>query len=303
MKVVVAGASGFIGRALCDRLSRDGYQVIALSRTPRAQLCATSVVWNPRKVGDWAQHFESAEAVINLSGAPITLRWTAENRKLILESRTMSTHTFGEAIAQCHNPPKVWINGSAIGYYGDRGDEVLTEQSSPGSGFLADTCRKWEEAVVPFDIPQTRKAQIRIGIVLGNGGGGLPTLTALTKYFLGGTAGRGDQYQSWIHLDDLVGLMKHAMLEPISGPINGTAPNPVTNRELMETLRSQMSRPWSPPVPSFALNLVGKLIGPDSELLLESARVIPQRALESNYQFRYPDLREALQDILTPQPR
>jgi uncharacterized protein (TIGR01777 family) len=298
--VVVAGASGFIGQALGPALSEAGFRAVGLSRSSkRIPGYQRVVAWDPAELGPWSRELEGAAAVINFSGSSIGVRLTSRAREEIVASRVRPTLAIGQAIAATTSPPAVWINASAIGIYGDRGDELLTEASKWGDEreFLVRVGRSWEEATRERDLPRTRVIQLRLGLVLDNSKF-LGTLRRLTLCFLGGSLGGGKQYVSWIMLDDVVALIRHLLQADVTGPVNATAPEPVRNRELMALLRHELHRPWSPPVPRAAVWLFGKLIGPDAEVSLTGQRVIPRKALDSNFQFHYPEFAEALRTAL-----
>lgn len=298
-KVVVGGAAGFIGKALVRRCREDGDEVVALVRSPQTfEAGIRPAIWDGKSPGAWAEELEGARAVVNLAGVPVTLKWTEENRRRIVESRVQSAQAIGEAIRACAKPPKVWVNASAVGFYGDRGDEVLTERSTPGTGFLADVCRRWEAAVEECETPGTRKVWIRTGVVLGRGGGAFEPLAKLTRLFLGGAAGDGAQWMPWIHLEDLVDLYRWCFEADVAGPVNGSAPEPARNRDFLAALRQAAHRPWSPPVPALALSLVGHLFGPDPSVLLDSDRVIPELALSQGFEFRHRNLGETLRELV-----
>jgi uncharacterized protein (TIGR01777 family) len=241
---------------------------------------------------------EGADAVVNLAGKSISVRMTAANKREILESRVRTTELIGEAIQQCKNPPKVWLNANAMGYYGDRGDEILTESSSPGTDFFAEVSKRWQEPLDRLETPRTRKVSLRIGFVLAADGGGLPPMAAATRAFVGGTLGSGKQWLSWIHVDDLVAMMQWAIEGEAEGHYNATAPNPVTNAEFMKTLREVLHRPWAPPAPALVLRAIGKVMAPDPSLALLSSMVLPKKALDEGFEFRYPELETALKSIL-----
>jgi len=290
-KVVIAGGTGFIGKAVARQLKRDDFEPVTLGRGSNAD-----VVWDAKSLGDWTRALEGAEAVINLTGSPITEPWTTENRKKILDSRIESARVIGRAIQQADRPPAVWINASAIGYYGDRGDELLTETSSAGSGFLSEVCQAWETALFDGESPAARAA-VRIGIVLGRDGGALGPLVPLTRAFLGGAQGDGSQWMSWILDSDLAWAFSHIVRRREPGVWNGVGPQPVRNRDFMQALRSQLGRPWSPPAPKFALEVAAKLGGPDPSVLLSSMRVVPQRLLDAGALFTGRDLKQTLANL------
>lgn len=294
-RVVIAGGSGFIGHALLQELQED-YEVVILSRSGKPIEGATVETWDGKTLGDWARNLDGAEAVINLAGEPVTLRWTEENKKKILESRTESTAVIGKAVRGCVVPPKVWINGSAVGYYGDTGDREVDETSPAGEGFLAETCLAWERAQEEVETPQTRKVRIRIGFVLGKEGGALPELWKITRRFLGGSQGSGQQWVPWIHISDLAGIFRWVIENEVSGPVNGVGPSPVRNKELMAEIRRAAHRPWSPPAPAFALNLVGAIIGVQTDVTLVSQRVVSKTLKEGGFEYRFPTLQETIAD-------
>ncbi len=277
-RVIVAGGTGYLGRVVGNHLAERGCEVLTLGRGEGADL---------RWDGPWQEALEGADAIINLAGETIAQKWTHQAQLRILESRVGSTRLIGGAISQIQRPPRIWINASAVGIYGDRGDEILDEDSPTGNPeeFLVKVCREWEASQDAFDLPRTAKAKVRIGVVLGHGGA-LPTLIKLAKSFMGGHAGSGQQYMSWIHEDDLARLFLHVLERGESGVFNGTAPNPVTNEAMMRELRAMVGRPWSPPVPEFALRVAGALGAPDPELILHGQRVLPKRAVAEGFAFK-----------------
>lgn len=295
-KIVVAGGTGFVGTRLVATLRAKGDQVVVLSRSGGHG----TVAWDGASVGPWAEEIEGAHAIINLAGETISQRWTEESKRRIVESRVRSVEAFCRAISQAKEPPRRWINASAIGIYGDRGDTSVDERSPQGEGFLAEVCMRWEETVKSCHVSTVAKTRVRIGAVLGESGGALPALRKLAKLGLGGPAGNGRQPFSWIHVDDLVGMIDW-LLDLTNPPevVNATAPNPVTNRELMRSLRDVLRVPIGLPAPAFGISLVGKLIGPDAELILGGARVLPHVAMERGYAFRYPDLLPTLEGLLS----
>ena len=299
-KVVLAGGSGFIGHELITLFTHLGDEVVVLSRHPQDLGNARCVVWDAENVGDWAKDLEGARAVINLSGSPIQVKWTKESRLEILQSRLRSAQAIGRAIQKCVQPPEAWINASAIGYYGDRGGEELTEASAPGKrkDFVVDTCVAWEAAPSEFDTPNTRKCIVRIGIVLGKGGGAFPPYLKLTRCFLGGHHGGGEQYVSWIHVKDLARIIAQCAERDLGPVVNGTSPNPVTNRFFMAALRGVVGRPWSPPVPGFILAIANLFGAPDPSLILNGQRVLPKAARDAKFVFEYDDLRDAFRSLI-----
>lgn len=299
-KVVIAGGSGFIGDALTDLFTKKGYEVAVLSRSGKAPQGARGVLWNGKDPGDWTKELEGAAGVINLAGSPISQKWSNPVQDEIVASRVLSTKAIGEALENTVNRPPVWLNGSAVGYYGNRGDTELTEASDPGpkGHFLVDTAVAWEAIHDEYAIPGLRRAKLRIGLPLGLKGGVFPPFLNLTKFFLGGHHGSGDQFFSWIHVDDLTQATLEILEGDLDGPIHLTAPNPVSNRYFMAALRGVVGRPWSPPVPAFALEVANWFGAPDPSLLLEGQKVLPTKLTQSGFQFRFPEVREAFIDLV-----
>jgi len=295
LRVLVTGASGPIGAALLPSLKASGYQV---TRFVRGQPSGEGQIqWDPSQPIA-AELVSGFDAAIHLAGETIVGRWTDDKRARVRDSRTLGTRHLAQALAHAKKPPRVFISGSAIGFYGDRGDEILREDSAPGQGFLAEVCQEWEAAARPAKDAGIRTANLRTGLVLSADGGALPKMLPPFKFGLGGRLGSGRQWWSWIHVQDLVGAMHHIMKSDlIEGPVNGVAPGPVTNGEFTKTLGSVLSRPTIFPVPEFALALA---LGRDAskELLLSSQRVEPALLVASGYPFHYSELKKALQAIL-----
>ncbi len=298
-KIIIAGGTGLIGSALSSELERRGHEVLLLSRTP----AEARIVWDGVHSGEWAEELIDCQAIINLAGSPISVKFTQANRKEIIASRLNPTGAIGNAIQTVSHKttPPLWINASAVGYFGDAADQLCDETSPQGTGFLSSVCSQWENGCLehPAKCPKTI---VRIGVVLSRDGGAFPKLQTLTKAFLGGHIGNGQQYISWIHIDDLVNLFCWLIENSKTGIYNGTAPKPATNAELMIELRRAESRPWSPPVPAPLLRLIGATIGPDASLLLGSTRAVPTAAQSQGFAFEYPTIQEALQDLCTKKP-
>lgn len=297
-RIVIAGGSGFVGKGLMTEFLGAGHEVVVLSRSGSRESEVRFVAWDGQRLGEWVAELEGAQAVINLAGRSVDCVWDEQNRREIRDSRVDATRAIGMALSACSRPPEVWINASAIGYYGDTGSQEVSEASPAGSDFLAQTCLEWEAAVDEFPSP-VRKVKLRIGVVLGRGSGILEKLGRMTRLFLGGSAGRGTQFVSWIHIRDLLRLTDWAMrTESVAGPVNATAPNPVPNAVLMAELRRAMRRPWSPPAPAFAVRFGARMLGTEPTLALMSQRVVPQIALAHDFPFEFPTLRAALADLL-----
>ena len=296
--VLVSGAAGLIGARLSERLSGAGHTVVRLARSTGER--GESVVrWNPDTGALDARDLEGVHAVIHLAGEPIDRgRWTAAKKALILDSRVEGTRLLSNAIAGLARPPGILIAASAAGFYGDRGDEVLTEESSPGEGFLAEVCRRWEAATEPAVQRGTRVVNLRTGLVLSAGAGLLGKLLPLFKRGLGGTLGDGHRYMSWITLDDTVNAI-HFTLETqtLSGPVNVASPNPVTNGEFTRTLNRVLGRPAFLRVPELAMRLA--LGGEKAKALaFTGARLLPSKLLSTGFSFEHPDLEPALRGLL-----
>ncbi len=297
MQVLVSGASGFVGSALVPALERGGHLVLRLSRAvPRG---ASGVRWDPEAGTLDRAPLAGIDAAIHLAGESIgARRWSAAHKARVRESRVAGTRLLSETLAGLDRPPRVLVSASAVGIYGDRGDEVLDEASPPGLGFLAEVAREWEAATVAAERRDVRVVRLRIGMVLGPHGGALARLLPPFQLGLGGPMGRGRQWMSWIALDDLIGAILHALSrEDLRGAVNAVAPEPVTHREFARTLGRVMQRPALLPAPAFALRL---LLGREmaDELLLASQRVLPRRLLESGYRYRLPTLAGALRHAL-----
>ncbi|MCW5940913.1 MAG: TIGR01777 family oxidoreductase [Fimbriimonadaceae bacterium] len=298
-RVVVGGGSGFIGRALVAELANAGYEVVVLSRTGKPVPRARVAVWDAGSVADWAKELDGAKSIVNLTGETITGLWTEDRKRSIVASRIESARAIGEAIKGCVKPPESWVNASAVGYYGgDTGDRPLSEASPPGDDFLARVARLWEGAVDAFDLPATRTVKVRVGFVLDHQGGALPPLALVTKMFLGGPVGSGKQYVSWVHLRDVVRLLRFAIEKPVSGPLNATAPNPVTNAKLMAELRHVLARPPVPAAPEWLFSPVANLLRIEPDLILGGQRALPVMTRFHGFEFEYPDLRRALENAL-----
>jgi uncharacterized protein len=301
MRVVVGGATGFIGTALVGALLARGDDVTILSVHPaRARRLRPEVEvreWHPPAVDDWAGALIGAEAVVNLSGTPVIKPWqpwTRPEKAKIRNSRIDSTHALVEGLRLADPRPSVFVSQSAIGYYGNRGSDVLTEEAPPGADFLATVVRDWEAAALPAEEAGVRVVRTRTAVVLGKGGE-MPLLELPFKLFLGGTLGRPDQWISWIHLSDLVSLILFAIDDSEArGAINAAAPHPVTMKTFCQQLGAALHRPsW---VPLYPL-LLRLALGQRAKMLLASQRVVPERARELGFVFQHPDPDEALRSI------
>lgn len=301
-RVIVTGATGMIGKALCRRLMERGHQVVVFSRDPPAARrtlpgAADYVAWQPAESGPWAGAIDGAHGVIHLAGASIAgRRWNEEYKREIRDSRVIGTRGLVNAMALAATKPQVFVSGSAVGYYGFRDDTPLDESATPGSDFLAQVCQAWEREALKAEALGIRTVVVRTGVVLDKDEGALAALLPPFRMFVGGPILPGTQWFSWVHLDDEVGILLLALEdEHVRGPINATAPAPETNRAFSATLGKVLGRPSLMPVPGFALRL---LVGEFGETLTTGQRVIPKKAQELGYRFQYLTTEQALRQVL-----
>jgi uncharacterized protein (TIGR01777 family) len=300
MRIIIAGGSGFLGLALTEHLIAGGHDVVALTRRTAVTAARPGLAyatWTPDGTsGAWARSLDTADAVVNLSGEPIAAkRWSAAQKERIRASRLLATRSLTTAIREAPQAPRVFVSGSAVGYYGDRGDQTLTEASTPGDDFLAKVCQDWEAAAT--DVAHiTRVALVRTGIVLDRKGGALPKMLPPFYLFAGGPMGSGRQYVPWIHKQDWARLVAWIVQNDAArGPVNATGPNPVTNAEFSKALGHALSRPSLMPAPGFALRIVlGEMA---DALLLSGQRALPARATDLGFSFRFGNVDDALADI------
>ena len=297
MKIAVSGSSGLIGSALRPLLTTGGHSIVRLVRSGAAP-DAASIPWDPERGTIDAAGLEGVDAVVHLAGENIGGgRWTPAKKARIYASRVDGTKVLVRALLGLAHPPQTLVAASAIGYYGNRGHDVVDETSAPGAGFLTDLCRDWEAATRPAVERGIRVVNLRFGIALSAAGGALTSMLPPFRLGLGGPLGSGEQYMSWVAIDDAIGAVLHALATPaLSGPVNVVSPTPVTNREFATTLGRVLSRPAFLPLPGFAVKLLFGEMGED--LLLGSTRVQPRRLEESGYAFRFPDLEGALRHLL-----
>ena len=296
MRVVVTGGTGFLGRALVTALVARGSEAAVVTRDPsqaRLPTGARAVGWD-----GLATAADGADAVVNLAGETIAQRWTASAKSRIVGSRAEAAERVGAALRAAKSPPRVLVNASAVGFYGNRGDEELSEESPPGNGFLAETTLAWERAAreaVPEDI---RLVLLRTGVVLDPAEGALAKMLLPFRLGLGGLLGGGAQWMPWIHRDDLVALLRAALDDPrYEGPVNGTAPGPVPMKDFAAALGRVLRRPAFAPAPAFAIRAA---LGEMAALVLDGQRALPAKALALGFRFRFPDLEPALRDLLAP---
>ena len=296
MRIVIAGGSGFLGRTLALAWRNENHQVKVLTRRP-GPLAADDVRWNPGSGGAWTGVLERSDAVVNLAGEGIADRaWTVERKAAILSSRLTATRALSEAIRACAHPPRIFLSASGVGFYGTPGDQPLTEESAAGSDFLATVCQQWERETSAA-VGVARIVLLRTGVVLSRDGGALPRIALPFEFFVGGRLGSGRQYMSWVHLKDWAEMVRWALnSNHVSGPLNVTAPNPVTNAEFTHALAAAMHRPALFAVPAFVLRgMLGREMA--DSLLLEGQRALPRKAETLGFRFRYPTVDAALNAI------
>lgn len=298
MKILITGASGLVGKALQKSFAQKGYDILLAGRgEPKT---ANEIRWSVEEgfLEEDISRIESLDAVIHLAGESISgLRWTEEKKRAIRESRVKGTQNVVNALADLKQKPKVFIAGSAMGFYGDRDDEIVSETSKPGDNFLADVAKEWETESRRAEDSGIRTVLLRTAIVLSKDGGALGTMLTPFKFGVGGVIGSGKQWMSWVSMDDVVGIVNFALEnENLRGAVNVASPNPVTNEEFTKTLGEVLYRPTFLPLPEFAVNLMFGEMG--DTLLLNSTRVEPKRLKDAGYEFRFPDLKNALENAV-----
>lgn len=300
-RICIAGGSGFIGTLITAEFLRQGDEVTILSRSPKPPAPGMKTVpWTYDPSGNWVRVLEKCDVLINLCGSTILGKWDPAQRQRILSSRLEPTRVLGYALGNCTQKPKIWINMSATGIYGNRGEVLLSENATTctdSDDFLADVCQKWETTAHEACPSGVHLSIARCGVVLGTEGGTYKTLANLTKYLLGGTIGRGTQYVPWIHGHDLARLFVHFSATPQAITFNAVAPNSATMSEMMTNFRSALKRPFGLPTPEFLVSFGHKLGGPAPSMLLASQRVVPEVALKSGFQFQFPDIESAIRDL------
>ncbi len=311
-KIIIAGGRGFLGQRLKRALIAQGCEVVVLTRMPgkSTEPQYREVPWTGDGQGPWVKELEDAEVLINLAGHSVNCRFSPDNRKAILDSRLNSVRQLGQAVQHTPNPPALWIQAAGISIYGDAGDQVCDEHSCtrltqgrnlPHETFLPEVCHQWETTFEAVPLMHTRKVILRLSSVLDPEAGALRLLGPMTRWGLGGYCLPGTQYMSWIHIEDWIRCMEWLMEHPeASGTYNVTAPQPVMNRTFMHTLRTTLRRPWSPPIPPWALRCGCLLMQTEPALVLASIRAIPQRLQNEGFTFQFPELPEALYQLYPP---
>jgi len=294
--LVLAGGTGFVGQIFESHATAHGYRCLILTRRPVRE---NEIYWDGSTIDEWAGYLEDAVAVINFAGHSVDCIHNERNRNAILQSRIDSVNAIAQAIQQCEAPPQVWIQSSAVGIFGNT-SEICDENAPLGDDFMAEVCKAWEVSCLDNDT-NIRKCCFRFGIVLGANGGALKPLRTLSRLLLGGTAGSGNQWMSWIHEEDVCRIILETIEnESMSGAYNVTGPTPMKNRDFMAQVRRALNRPWSPPAPSFAVTIGARfLLNTDPTLALHGQRVIPKRLTDMDFEFKYPELADALTDIFS----
>jgi uncharacterized protein (TIGR01777 family) len=298
-RLVIAGGSGFLGRALALAAAERGYEVVVLSRDERVRVPRARVVgWNGRTRGAWVKELEGAEALVNLAGRSVHCRYTREALREIDGSRVDSTRVLGDAVHGCVVPPRVWVQASSLAIYGDAGDRWCDEGAPLGEGVPVRTARRWERAFAESPTPRTRRVVLRMSFVLGRDAGVLATMARVVRWGVGGALGSGRQFVSWIHVADLMRVVLRVVDDPsMSGVYVASSPEPVRNAEFMGRLREEWGRPWVPRVPGWLVRFGCWLMGTEGVLALTGRRGDPRRLEEAGFTFRFPVLREALADV------
>ncbi|SEN31718.1 hypothetical protein SAMN05216436_11493 [bacterium A37T11] len=301
-KIIIAGGTGSLGTHLLDRFKATDRQLIVLTRSAKKldgrDDRVRYVIWDGESIGPWARELEGATAIINLSGRNVNCRFTTKNKREILDSRVRSTKVIGLAIQQCNTPPQIWINAGGISHYPETSNPLSEYDQTVVSGFLSEVSEQWEAAFNQVDTSNTRKVQFRIAAVLEYGQGMLKPLTWLTRLGLGGAAGNGKQYISWIHYQDLVRLFEWAILNnDIAGIINASSPNPIQNKYFMRALRAALHVPFGLPNFSWTTRIGGLIIGTEADLILHGNRIISKVLEEKQFSFDFSSVDKALKDI------
>jgi uncharacterized protein len=300
-KIIIAGGSGYLGLVLANHFVQKNWEVVILSRKPSQTKDKIQYeLWDGETLGNWQKTLEGATALVNLAGRTVNCRYNEKNKKEIYDSRLKSTQIIGKAILNCKNPPKVWLNSSSATIYRHALDRPMDEETGEiGKGFSVDVCQKWEATFHQCDTPQTRKIALRLAMVFGNNGGVMKPFLNLVKWGLGGTQGRGNQFVSWIHEVDFVRVIDWLIeKEELSGVFNVSAPNPIPNQAFLKTLRQICKQPIGLPATRWMLEIGAWCMGTETELILKSRRVVPQKLLDAGFKFQFTYMKDALEDIV-----
>lgn len=295
--IIIAGGSGFLGQVLENHFSKKSYHIKILTRNPIKE---NQILWDAKTIGNWVSELENSEAIINLTGKSVDCRYTEQNKKLIYDSRIDATKIIGKAINLCESPPKVWFNSSTATIYEHSLNKEMTEENGvTGDDFSMNIAKSWEKASYEIENPKTRKIVLRTSIVLGKKGGAFIPLKNLTKFGLGGKQGLGNQKVSWIHETDFARAIEFILTHGnIEGAFNLSVPKPTDNKTLMKTFRKEMKIPFGIPHPKWILEIGAKIIGTETELLLKSRNVIPERLEQAGFKFKYSSLNKAISNLI-----
>jgi uncharacterized protein (TIGR01777 family) len=298
-RIILAGGTGFIGRAIAQALSKRDVDLVILTRDPKHYFGpGRAVHWDGHTLGDWINEIDGADAVINLAGKNVNCRYTQKNLREVDQSRVRAVMLMGEAIRRASKPPRVLVQAATTAIYGDAQEKICDESTPPGTGIPPETATMWENAFNASPTPRTRRVHLRISFALGATGGALQTLARMTRFFMGGTVGTGKQYISWIHIDDLVRLVLRAIDDDqMSGLYVAATSHAVTNAEFMRELRRVLHRPWSPPTPARLVRLGCAILRTEPVLALTGRRAMPRRLMEMGFVFQHPHLSQALDSI------
>jgi uncharacterized protein len=300
-KMILAGGTGFLGRAIINRFNREGTEIIILSRgSARKEGNVRYIHWDGKTPGEWTKELEGTDVLINLTGKSVDCRYTEKNKAEIISSRVNATKVLGEAINKTANPPKVWLNSASATIYRNAEDRPMDEFTGEvGEGFSVGVCQVWEKTFNEIINPSTRKIAMRISMVMGKGGGVLPVMSKLVKAGLGGKMGTGKQFVSWIHEEDFLNALEWLINnEQATGPYNFAAPHPLTNKNFMELMRQELNVKIGLPTAEWMLETGAFFIRTETELILKSRRVIPAKLEAEGFKFKFPEAKEALKDLL-----
>lgn len=298
-RIIVFGGSGFVGLESAKYFKDKGYDVIIVSRTSKDKLPFETWIWDGKTLGEWAEKFQSDDVIINLAGYSINCVHNEKNRKLILDSRIDSVEILNKAIAQSVTPPKLFIQAGSLAMFNNTG--ILSDENAPTShGFTAEVSIKWEEAFYNTHLENTKKVFARFGFILGQNGGAYPMLIKLTKSFLGGSAGSGKQYLSWIHIEDVIRIFDYCIASDIAGSINVCNPSPSSNKDFMKALRHSVGRPWCPPAPAFMIKLIARnILKTAPSLILDSTKAKPSALLNHGFKFEHFGISKVAKELAT----
>ena len=299
-KIVITGGTGFLGVYLTEYFTAKGYHVYIISRSERPNKPnVTYLKWDGKTLDNWTESIENAEVIINLAGKSVNCRYTETNKRIINESRIFATQAIGKAIQQAEQPPKVWLNGGSATIYRYSEDKQMTEKNGEfGDNFSVNVCKNWEKTFNEFETPETRKVFMRISIVLGKDGGVVPPLRNLVRCGLGGKQGHGRQFVSWLHVHDYARMVEWFIRNnDFDGVVNCVSPQPVANSDFMKGFRKAYNIPFGLPQPKWMLKMGAMMIGTETELILKSRNVIPERLEQAGFPFKYPTLEKALTEI------